>query len=220
MAGFRVCRLARAQVDLVGEATLLELEAAIRGINAAAALVRTQRCRLDLARVLGCGAFGAARASEAAAAASAAGPAAEGAERASPPGRAPASGVHGERCHEQAGGADRQDAASAPPAGAEASASGSGRDAHGSGTEGSGGCTGSSHGLEEAGGAHSSAAAGSSGTANGRAGRHRHDSGFATVSVRVSGGICLSKRAPVPTTARAGAEPCRTAIHAGRPGHA
>ena len=212
-------------MDLVGEATLLELEAAIRGINAAAALVRTQRCRLDLARVLGCGAFGAARASEAAAAAAAAatataaaaGPAAEGSERVSPPGRAAGSGEHGERCHEQAGGADRREAASAPPADADASASRSGRDAHSSGADGSGGGTGSSHGHEEASGAHGSAAASGGVTANGGAGHHRHDSGFATVSVRVDGDICLTKRAPAPMTARAGAEPSRTARRRGGP---
>ncbi|KAK9839865.1 hypothetical protein WJX81_007319 [Elliptochloris bilobata] len=40
------------KVDQASEGVLTELEARIRGINAAAALVRTQRCRVDLARVL------------------------------------------------------------------------------------------------------------------------------------------------------------------------
>lgn len=56
-------------MDLASEQELAALEARIRGINAAASLVRTQRSRVDLARVLHCGAFSSARAAEAAAAA-------------------------------------------------------------------------------------------------------------------------------------------------------
>ena len=59
-------------MDLAGEEALAALEARVRSINAAAALVRTQQCRVDLARVLHCGAFSSARAAEAAAAAAAA----------------------------------------------------------------------------------------------------------------------------------------------------
>lgn len=47
----------RAQVDLEGEDSLAATTAAIRGINASAAVVRTQRCVVDVGRLLNQGAY-------------------------------------------------------------------------------------------------------------------------------------------------------------------
>ena len=210
------------QVDLAGEQELAALEARIRGINGAAALVRTQRSRVDLARVLHCGAFSSARATETAATAAderGYGQAAPAACSASHPGEHGAGGAAdgGEishmteaaaaasgHSHAAAAGAAGWDGRRAAPAGNDASSHQRAAPAangvhpaqaaaqqHAAGVRdcGLGTSSRSEYGHRSSG---SGAAGSGSAEANGAA-RHVHDSGFATVSVRLSKDLCLTR---------------------------
>lgn len=205
-------------MDQASEEALAELEATIRGINAAAALVRTQRCRVDLARVLNCGAFGGARrAAEAAAAAATAEAAAErgclpacahGAAGAHTPGgvaHCDGFGACGSRRgHER--GAHTADAEpsghahAAHPLDLTDSQQAYGRadaDPDPESSTAANGHQGSSAAAAEGGssssGAQGVSALGSKQPGRGEAAPHRHDSGFATVSVRLGGDLCLER---------------------------
>ena len=237
-------------MDLASEQELAALEARIRGINAAAALVRTQRSRVDLARVLHCGAFSSAHTAEAAAAAAdehrhghaapaacsashtgvhGVGGAAGGSEFSHVAEAAAGSGHSRAAAAASAAGAVCRDKIHAAPIGNDASSrfraaptangvhpteaaaqrhaagervcdTGAGsssdwrsqRGEHG-GSAGTAGPAGSSQQHPNGCRFTGSGAAGSGSAEAHGAARHVHDSGFATVSVRLSKDLCLNR---------------------------